>query len=125
MAASNSESATHEEFTSDDWLPERSIAVAQVVLRRGRENWLWVVLTCPYCGKQHDHFGGPLDADPQPAAGRTFVARCDRTDRRRLSVDYPAAALWYQFEIVDEAALGADAQPLRRRGALLQRSLEP
>ncbi len=76
-------------------LPHRIIRVAQVLLERGRYSWIWVVPTCPYCGKPHDHYGGSLDHAPHWYVGQLFPAHCDRADRRRLTIRDRAAALWY------------------------------
>jgi hypothetical protein len=102
----------------EDELPERNVAKARAVLERGRFSWLWVVAACPYCGKQHDHFAGPLDGDPYQYVGMTFAARCDRTDRRRLAVDYPSGALWYQLTPAqpDEQTLAAESLRSIARG---------
>lgn len=35
----------------------------------GRENWLWSVPSCPLCGQEHQHGGGPLSGDPQSMLG--------------------------------------------------------
>lgn len=45
-------------------LPHRIIRVVQVLLERGRYSWMWVVPKCPYCGKPHDHYGGPSTMPP-------------------------------------------------------------
>ncbi len=74
---------------------DRIIKVAHVVLAGGRYSWVWVVPECPYCGKPHDHYGGPLDGNPYMYLGQVFAARCDQTDRRRLGPQYPPADLRY------------------------------
>ncbi len=65
-------------------------AVARAVLEQGRYSWIWVVPACPYCGKQHDHYGGLLDGDPYRHAGCVVPARCDNVDRKRF---VPAASI--------------------------------
>jgi hypothetical protein len=77
---------------------ERTTRFAACILDRGRFSWVWVVPTCPYCNKSHDHYGGPLDSDPYIYVGRLFAARCDSTDRRRLAPEYPSLDLWYILE---------------------------
>ncbi len=75
--------------------PNATVRIVQAHLERGRYSWMWVVLTCPFCGKPHDHYAGPLDGDPYLYLGQTVPARCDRTDRRRLLMHQPALARWY------------------------------
>ncbi len=69
--------------------------IATAVLERGKHSWIWVIPICPYCGKQHDHYGGALDGNPQIYVGLTFPAHCDNTDRQRLSLGNPDTALFY------------------------------
>lgn len=76
-----------------------TIRIADAVLERGRYSWVWVVPTCPYCGRRHEHYGGPLNVDPYMYLGQTLTARCDKTDRRQLSPGNPAIALQYVLEI--------------------------
>ena len=45
------------------------IPSAPAILQRGRECWLWIVPSCPFCGKRHTHGGGPLDGDPREYLG--------------------------------------------------------
>lgn len=75
--------------------PNRTTMVAQAVLARGQYSWVWVVPTCPYCSKPHDHYGGSLESDPTRYLEQVFPARCDQTDRRRLMLQYPSADLRY------------------------------
>jgi hypothetical protein len=75
--------------------PPRILRKAQAYLERGRYSWIWVVPTCPYCGKPHDHDGGPLNGNPSLYLGETFPARCDRANRRALLISDPGVALWY------------------------------
>lgn len=97
-------------------MPERCVVVARAVLEQGRYSWLWIVRDCPYCGKQHDHFAGPLDGDPQQYSGNVMAARCDRTDRRRLAIEYPSGALWYQLETSQDDVPSEPEQHARTRG---------
>jgi hypothetical protein len=71
------------------------VRITQAHLERGRYSWIWVVLRCPYCGKPHDHYAGPLAGDPYLYLGQMLPARCDRADRRRLLMHQPDRALWY------------------------------
>ena len=77
---------------------DRTTMFAPCILDRGRFSWVWIVPSCPYCHKSHDHYGGPLDGDPYMYVGRMFAARCDSTDRRRLAPEYPSLNLWYVLE---------------------------
>ncbi len=45
------------------------IQIAVVPLDRGKYSWIWVVLRCPYCGKPHKHYGGPLETNPGGVLG--------------------------------------------------------
>jgi hypothetical protein len=87
-------------------LPHRIVRSAQVLLEQGRYSWIWVVPTCPYCGKAHHHYGGPLDRAPSTYRGQVFPAHCDRTDRCQLGIPDPTAALWYVLT-ADPQAPGA------------------
>jgi hypothetical protein len=71
------------------------VRITQAHMERGRYSWIWVVLRCPYCGKPHDHYAGPLDGDPYLYLGQMLPAHCDRADRRRLLIHHPDRALWY------------------------------
>lgn len=95
-------------------LPERHVVAVRAVLVQGRYSWLWVVPACPYCGKQHDHFGGPLDGDPQSYADMSFVARCDSTDRGRFAAQYSSGALWYRLLPSEEPRAARDLLALAR-----------
>jgi hypothetical protein len=46
------------------------------VLDRGKYSWIWVVPSCPYCGKAHAHYGGPLDHDPYYYLAYPMTATC-------------------------------------------------
>ncbi len=74
------------------------IRIADAVLERGRYSWVWVVPICPYCGKQHEHYGGALDGDPDRYLSQPLASQCDKTDRRQLSPGDPAVALQYVLE---------------------------
>jgi hypothetical protein len=73
----------------------RIIRVAQALLERGQYSWIWVVSSCPYCGKPHDHYGGSLNHPPRLYSEQLFPAHCDRTDRRRFAIRNRVTALWY------------------------------
>jgi hypothetical protein len=77
--------------------PHHFVRSARAILEQGQYSWIWVVLACPYCGKPHDHYGGPLDGTPYRYVGQTFPARCDRAARRSLLISDPKAALWYML----------------------------
>lgn len=83
---------------------DRLVRTARVTLARGRYSWLWIVPHCPYCGKQHDHYAGPLNHDPRAYLGSCYVARCDSTDRRRLTIEEGTASLWYVLLPREQAA---------------------
>jgi len=36
-----------------------TVPTAWAILARGKYSWIWIVMTCPYCDKPHDHYGGP------------------------------------------------------------------
>lgn len=55
--------------------PDIIIPVAAAHLVRGRQNWLWQVRHCPFCGGRHQHGGGRLDGDPRRLLGHR-VADC-------------------------------------------------
>jgi hypothetical protein len=95
--------------------PPRIVRKAQAHLEWGRYSWIWVVPTCPYCGKPHDHYGGPLDSTPYLYIGQMFPARCDRADRRALLINDPEAALWYVLTAGPQPR--RDAQHQGRLGA--------
>ncbi len=74
------------------------IRIAEVVLERGRYSWVWVVPTCPYCGKRHEHYGGARNGDPYRYLGHPLASQCDKTARRQLSPADPTVALQYVLE---------------------------
>lgn len=39
--------------------------------------YLWIVSSCPFCGKYHSHAGGASDADPRARLGR-HTAPCGK-----------------------------------------------
>lgn len=82
------------------------IGIADAVLEHGRYSWVWVVPTCPYCGKRHEHYGGALDSDPYRYLGQPIASQCSKTDRRQLSPGDPTVRLQYLLEstatLVDE-----------------------
>ncbi len=75
--------------------PFQSILTVPAVLEHGTYSWIWLVPTCPYCGKSHHHYGGPLNGDPYKYLEQVLFARCDKTDRRRLFPGHPDADLRY------------------------------
>ncbi len=95
---------------------DRKITFAPCVLDRGRHSWVWIVPACPYCGKCHDHYAGPLDSDPHLYIGRLFAARCDATDRQRLSPQYSTSNLWYVLEPIQTKAQPQELSAVRAIG---------
>ncbi len=61
---------------------ELTIPSACAVLERGTYSWMWVVKACPYCGKKHEHYGGPLDGDPRTYIDLIASSKCDKTDQQ-------------------------------------------
>lgn len=49
--------------------------IAEAVLTKGRDCWLWVVPTCPLCGGKHTHGGGSYQDDPREMLGHR-IAHC-------------------------------------------------
>jgi len=54
-------------------------------------------MTCPYCDKPHDHYGGPLDAAPR-ALGVVVSAHCDASVRRQAAADLSASLSYVLLE---------------------------
>jgi hypothetical protein len=81
------------------------IQIADAILERGKYSWVWVVLACPYCGKRHTHYGGPLETDPLRYLGQRMTARCDQTDRRQISSGMPPVKLAYILQSATPCAL--------------------
>jgi predicted ester cyclase len=67
----------------------------RAMLERGTYSWMWVVTSCPYCGKTHEHYGGPFDGDPQKYINCVTSAKCDKADLQPPALDYPEADLRY------------------------------
>jgi hypothetical protein len=82
-----------------------TIRIAAAVLDRGKYSWVWVVMACPYCGKPHAHYGGPLESDPSRYLGQLMTAQCDQADRRRISPGAPAVKLKYVLQSATPGSL--------------------
>ncbi|HEX6292173.1 MAG TPA: hypothetical protein VFZ66_23495 [Herpetosiphonaceae bacterium] len=50
--------------------------VARAVLKCGNLGWIWAVLSCPCCGGEHWHSGGPLYGDPYRFVGPDICHVC-------------------------------------------------
>ncbi len=59
---------------------EQTMLVAAAILARGRYSWIWVVPCCPYCGRQHAHYGGGLECDPRWYLKHPLPASCTPGD---------------------------------------------
>jgi hypothetical protein len=75
------------------------IIPAMATLEPGRYSWLWVVQRCPYCGRRHEHYAGPLDQDPDVYLGQTVLAKCSMVDQREYVPERPAVQGEYVLEI--------------------------
>ena len=52
-------------------MDNNAIPVAPVFLKRGKYNFLWVVIKCPLCGNENNHIhdGGPFNGNPREHLG--------------------------------------------------------
>ncbi len=64
--------------------PIHPLQHAEVHLERGRYSWVWVVAVCPYCGQAHEHYAGPLDADPHLYPDIEQLALCSKRARQAM-----------------------------------------
>jgi len=48
---------------------DKTYPPAPAILKPSRGCYLWIVLRCPLCGKQHQHGGGQLTGDPRRLLG--------------------------------------------------------
>src|SRR3712207_9309475 len=76
---------------------ERIKRHAYAVLERGKHSWIWVVRACPYCGKGHAHYGGPLDGDPHRYLNWPRYAYCTKADRVRWQQRHPTMTFNYRL----------------------------
>ncbi len=76
---------------------ERTHRQARAVLEQGKHSWIWVVEACPYCGKAHAHYGGPLDGDPHRYLNWHAPAYCNKADRRRWKHRHPILTFNYKL----------------------------
>ncbi len=76
----------------------QTIPIVDAILERGRYSWVWIVLECPFCGKQHEHYAGSSAHDVYRYLGQLVIAKCDKTDRRRIAPGAPDIKLEYVLE---------------------------
>ncbi len=76
----------------------QTVLVAEAILERGRYSWIWVVASCPYCGRQHAHYGGGLEHDPCWALRHPLPASCTRGDQPRRTLGVPATRRQYLLQ---------------------------
>ena len=86
------------------------VVIASAKLERTRYSWVWAVDVCPYCGKAHEHYAGPLDGAPRHPEGYIFRAYCDLADRQRIWPTDPMARLSYVLAIEAPPCSQARAQ---------------
>ncbi len=80
------------------FVPEAAIPNVQAMLVRGKYSWVWVVRACPYCGKMHEHYGGPLDGDARDYLGSAVLAQCSKVDRQYVIRNHSNAELSYVLD---------------------------
>lgn len=68
---------------------ENDIPKAQAILKKGKDNYLWVITECPICGRKndHQHDGGPFSGDPLEYLGHR-AARCISIPKKQLHRGY-------------------------------------
>lgn len=79
---------------------------AMVELVRGRKQWMWRVLGCPFCRQEHWHSGGPFEDDPRRCLG-SRSPHCSLT-RVGMELHPPAGEQLDQYVLV-ETSPGAEA----------------
>lgn len=65
-------------------------------------SYLWIVMSCPLCGRQHTHGGGPIASNPREQLGHR-LAHC-----RVLSEESSAG-----YVLVEARSRNLKTQPLR------------
>jgi hypothetical protein len=75
------------------------ISIVEAVLVRGQSSWVWVVPRCPYCGRPHAHYGGPLETDPSRYLNHPVTPSCNADTQSRSAPDTPATALQYILRV--------------------------
>src|SRR3712207_7951053 len=75
----------------------RITRLAYASLEKGKHSWIWVVRSCPYCGKCHAHYGGPLDGDPHRYLNWPTYAYCNKADRQRWKQRNPTMTFSYML----------------------------
>lgn len=65
------------------------------ILERSRYSWVWIVAVCPYCGKSHHHYAGPLNGNPYRYVNLRVRARCDLADRQEGAQTSKSASMDY------------------------------
>jgi hypothetical protein len=57
------------------------------------------VWRCPYCGRPHAHYGGPLETDPSQYLNHPVTPSCNADAQGRSAPDTPATVLQYILRV--------------------------